>query len=170
MEETDNLRLTRWGYEKYEASGPRKRGKSAGERKASTKLAPASALLCKAERNERSKGFLFPSAFSLLSRMQSIRVGGFAAGPEAQRRQANRPRSSPQQREPNRFYKFCLIRYCGSRDEARTTACGGYHVRAEISRNEQSRHEGELRRLRLRKLSTLVGCGATPRRSFSFTT
>ena len=42
-------------------------------------------------------------------------IGGSSAGPEAQPRQANHPRSSPQQREPNRFYKFCLIRYCGSR-------------------------------------------------------
>ena len=76
LESIDNLRLTRWGCEKYEASGPRKRGKSAGERKASAQLVPASALLCKAERNERSKGFLFPSAFSLLSRMLCIRIGG----------------------------------------------------------------------------------------------
>ena len=94
--------------------------------------------------------------------MRSIRVGGFAAGPEAQRRQANRPRSSPQQREPRLYPPSSSIRYCGSRDEARTTASGGYHVRAEISRNEQSRHEGELRRLRLRKLSTLVGSGVKP--------
>ena len=55
---------------------------------------------------------------------------------------------------------------CGSRDEARTAACGGCSVRAEISRNEQSRHEGELRRLRLRILRTLVGVwGEQPQRN-----
>ena len=48
------------------------------------------------------------------------------------------------------------IASCRSRDEARTAACGGCSVRAEISRNEQSRHEGELRRLRLRILRTLI--------------
>ena len=56
--------------------------------------------------------------------------------------------------------RLSQLRYfarCGSRDEARTAASGGCSVRAEISRNEQSRHEGELRRLRLRTLSTLVG-------------
>ena len=55
------------------------------------------------------------------------------------------------------LFQRCSFASCGSRDEARTAACGGCSVRAEISRNEQSRHEGELRRLRLRILRTLVG-------------
>ena len=48
------------------------------------------------------------------------------------------------------------IRSCGSRDEARTTACGGYYVRAEIDRNKQFPHEADLRRLRSRTLTALV--------------
>ena len=63
------------------------------------------------------------------------------------------------------LFQLCSFASCGSRDEARTAACGGCSVRAEISRNEQSRHEGELRRLRLRILRTLVGVwGEQPQR------
>ena len=35
-------------------------------------------------------------------------------------------------------------------DEPPMTACGGNFIGGEISRNKQSRHESELRRLRLR--------------------
>ena len=61
---------------------------------------------------------------------------------------------------------FSQLRYfakCGSRDEARTAACGGCSVRAEINRNEQCPHQADLRRLRLRTLRTLAqvwGCAA----------
>ena len=68
---------------------------------------------------------------------------------------AELPKLSP----PNIFARS------GSRDEPPMTACGGNLIGGEISRNEQSRHEGELRRLRLRTLSTLVGCGAKPQRN-----
>ena len=63
---------------------------------------------------------------------------------------------------------FSQLRYfakCGSRDEARTAACGGCSVRAEIDRNEQCPHQADLRRLRLRTLRTLVGVwGEQPQR------
>ena len=80
--------------------------------------------------------------------MQSIRAGGFAAGPEAQRHQAKLPRSFQHQREPSQFTKSSSFRYCGSRgiiplaqgtgDEPPMTACGGNFIGGEISRNEQS--------------------------------
>ena len=63
---------------------------------------------------------------------------------------------------PARQAEFvCLsqLRYfasCGSRDEARTAACGGCSVRAEINRNEQCPHQADLRRLRLRTLRPLA--------------
>ncbi len=44
----------------------------------------------------------------------------------------------------------------GSRDEPPMTACGGYFIGGEINRNEQCPHEADLRRLRLRTLSTLA--------------
>ena len=45
------------------------------------------------------------------------------------------------------------------------TACGGYFIGGEIKRNEQCPHEADLRRLSLRIINTLVGCGAKPRRN-----
>ena len=204
LESIDNLRLTRWGYEKYEASGPRKRGKSAGERKASAQSVPASALPCKAERNERPKGFLFPSAFSLLSRMLCIRIGGsfrrlnrrksaqrtLLVSPDltadeipatgGHRRFVRRARSITVPCLTSAFLQATagikmifptkqhpLLRVQGGHrpggDEPQTTACSGNLVCGKISRNEQSPQE--LRRLRLRKLSTLVGPGVKPQRN-----
>ena len=88
-------------------------------------------------------------------------IGGSSAGPEAQQHQAWLPRPCPQQREPGLIVNASNIRDCGSRDEARTTAGGGYHVRAEIDRNKQCPHEADLRRLRSRILTALVrGSGA----------
>ena len=44
----------------------------------------------------------------------------------------------------------------GSRDEPSMTACGGNLIGGEISRNKQCPHEADLRRLRLRTVTTLA--------------
>ena len=99
--------------------------------------------------------------------MQSIQNGGFQPPcPKA----TNMPvclfaSLCKKHREQRFLYPPSNFRYCGSRDEPPMTACGGNLIGGEISRNEQSRHEGELRRLRLRTLNTLVGCGAKPHRN-----
>ena len=48
------------------------------------------------------------------------------------------------------FIYRVISRGAGAGDEPSMTASGGNLIDGEISRNEQSRHEGELRRLRLR--------------------
>ena len=59
---TNSFRHSIWGYEKLEASGPRKPGKISG------------------------KSSFFPEILPGFPRTRGVREGGFAAGPEAQRR------------------------------------------------------------------------------------
>ena len=80
-----------------------------------------------------------------------------AASPPGQKHNVESiPFTLNQQREHITLSKSSYIRYRGSRDlrplvgdEPPMTACGGNLIGGEISRNKQSRHEGELRRLRL---------------------
>ena len=102
----------------------------------------------------------FPSPdFACFHRMQSIRPGGprppCPKATEVYTRLVSIP--CQQQREQRFFVPPSSIRYCGSRDEPSMTACGGNFIGGEIIRNKQSRHEGELRRLKLRTLTALVG-------------
>ena len=145
------------GLRKLVASGPRKPGKSQGE----SSFSPGD----------------YSQAFP--GRIAS----GMAASPPGQKHNVESMLFTfKHQRELISLSKSTNFRYYGSRglrplvgDEPPMTACGGNLIGGEISRNKQSRHEGKLRRLRLRNWGeqpqrNLLSHHGAAQRSFSMDT